>query len=120
MRYYIPVDLEEHLLYAHEIASRFDLTTESGALHSQFVRAVILLTNQPLQSVYYETKHGLRPVYSNTAVAKAMLWTYNQLKNNAPGLYHINVGMRTYHVHIGLEFFKTVHYILNEIREESK
>lgn len=118
MRYYIPVDLEEHLLYAHEIASKFDLTTESGALHSQFVGAAIQQINKPLQAVYYETRHGLRQVYSNTSIIKAMLWIYSNIKNNAPGLYHITIGMRTYHVHIGKNFFTLINLILNEIREE--
>ena len=68
--YYTPVELEEHCLYAGEIAEAFGIYTTNGKLHTRLI-GKLLNTIESSSPLYYKTKYGLNRCYRPSDITKA-------------------------------------------------
>lgn len=75
--YYVPIQLEDHLLYSSEIASKYRIKSDkNGTPHAQLISMVIndYLAQYEVNAgdIYYQTSHGLAKVYPKEIYEPAM------------------------------------------------
>lgn len=72
--YFTPVISDEHMLYANEIAVKYNIVTKTGKEATSFVSAYLkyLAAIFKEKELYYVTSHGPARVYRKAFYEKAM------------------------------------------------
>lgn len=84
--YYVSVESEEHMLYLTEIAEKYGLMLAGKPrtrLVSSIVRKYIRENHPEYEPHYYETRHGLREVFSEKVYKPAMDKYIKEEESNA-------------------------------------
>lgn len=101
--YYSKHELEEHMLYAEEVAILVGLETANGKPHGKFVHAYLTdFANKYIeyyQPLYYLNKHGtLKKVYSKHVYLIAFKKLYSDILVEDNKIYEVKVGETTYRI----------------------
>lgn len=91
--YYTKVELEEHQLYASEVANALGFMSLSGKPHSQLLSFFLQKANKNLgiAQLYYKTRMNLVPVYSTVAITLAYKLIQESDLKQVDGHYSIHV-----------------------------
>jgi hypothetical protein len=74
-KYYVAVESEEHMLFTSEIAQMYQLMLANQPRHrlvSSILRKYIRQNHPEYESHFYETRYGLREVFSEKVYKPAM------------------------------------------------
>lgn len=101
--YYSKHELEEHMLYAEEVAIVVGVQTVNGNTHNKFVHEYLkYFANKFInnyEQLYYLNKHGtLKKVYSRHLYLTAFRSLYNQLNIEEDKVYEVKVNNTTYKI----------------------
>lgn len=84
--YYLAINSNEHMLFAKELAEKYSIYSSTGNPHNKLIKAIIIDylidNNMPYRPLFYETKNGLREVFSRTLYEPAFKRFLNKASDN--------------------------------------
>lgn len=95
--YYLAVRSNEHMLFAKELAEKYGIYSSTGNPHNKLIKVVIIdyliENNIPYRPLFYETKSGLREVFSQILYEPA----FERFINKASGNKYTSLNKITYY-----------------------
>lgn len=74
--FYALIKTDEHMLYPSEIAEMFGIYSSTCKPHSTLIKQIVLdylkESNIPYQAIYFNSRHGLKEVFSREHYAPAL------------------------------------------------
>ena len=85
--YYKPIESNEHMLFAKEIAKIYTYKNKNFTSQkiSTIIKGYLKANNIEYEDLYYETKYGLSKVYPFEIYDPAMKWYFEKLDNKNKG-----------------------------------